>query len=108
MAIPTFETAEPGCSTEEAFAFHDDVSNRLYNLEHLLRFIGDLAAVGPLNAQVEQIKAESVQVVFGRLADEILSIREAELQQLRKAIPHDREWQESLANLKGHSHASHL
>ena len=101
MAVPTFKSAEPSGSTKAAFAFHDDASHRLYQLQHLFSFIADIAEASELNAQVNGLKTESVQVVFGWLALEIESLREDEFQQLREAIPRDREWLDQMQSFKG-------
>lgn len=54
----------------------DTADSVLYDLHHLCTFIADVSAA-PLGAQLDGIKAESVQVVFGLLADRIAAARRA-------------------------------
>lgn len=49
---------------------------RLYHLQHLCAFIGDVAAASKPREQISESLAESVQVVFGFLADEIEAARD--------------------------------
>ncbi len=47
------------------------LSNRLYHLQHRTRFIADLAGATPSGKQADALLAESVQVVFCELSDEL-------------------------------------
>jgi len=63
----------------------DAIDTRLYYLQHLCDLISGCAAVGGIAEQTE-LKAETLQVVFGWLAAQMKEIRNLDMESVRKAV----------------------
>lgn len=63
-------SSEEGCIRRQL----EELSMRLYHLEYRARFIADLAGAAPPGKQVNDLLAESVQVVFYEFADELEAV----------------------------------
>lgn len=74
------------CTTREALSTLDDIESRLYNARQFFRFLEGMAAVSAPNAQLDEVSTESAQVVFGCLADELVSLQNTLLTKLRQQI----------------------
>ena len=70
----------PGKTSTEMF---DDAHFRVYQMFHLCTFVADLA--GQIDArQVDELHGESIQVVFGLIADQLHAANEEFLASVQK------------------------
>ena len=66
----------------------DDAHFRVYQMEQLCTFVADLAGNMSPHGQVDELRAESLQVVFGFIADQLRAAGEEFLDSARKERPH--------------------
>lgn len=62
-------------SGDSLFEKFEAVDTRLYRLQHLARFVDDVACAAPPGRECAGVLAESVAILAGMLADECKALR---------------------------------
>jgi hypothetical protein len=84
MACTT--TPAPGDSKRALLDQLDAIDTRLYFLQHFCDLVSDIAGASEIGAQANQVKAETLQVVFGWIAKQAEEIRNTDMDPIRKAV----------------------